>query len=178
MGLGYSSRCKICNLEHRSEVERLRQQGESYRAIQQWLKERGVKVSVAAIKNHFDEHFPVQKEAAERYYEQSKAVFEDAVEQRLSEIEMLDRVMAVEYELHQATGAWLKELVERRARLPMAVVALHKETAAELRQAAKTKAELLGDDPMSSLANALSALWEDDEEDADGVDTAAAGEAD
>jgi len=158
MGLGYSSRCKICNSEHRSEVERLRQQGESYRAIQQWLKERGVKVSVAAIKNHFDEHFPVQKEAAERYYEQSKAVFEDAVEQRLSEIEMLDRVMAVEYELHQATGAWLAELVKQRVRLPMALVALHEKTASELRQAAKVKDELLGNDPMSRLADGI-ATW-------------------
>lgn len=177
MGLGYSSRCKICNSEHRSEVEQLRQQGESYRAIQQWLKERGVKVSVAAIKNHFDEHFPVRQEAAERYYQKSREVFEEAVEKRLNEIEMLDRVMAVEYELHQATGAWLKELVEKRARLPMAVVALHKETAAELRQAAKTKDELLGDDPMSKLAEAMRALWE--EEDAgDEPDAETAGEAD
>lgn len=176
MALGYSSRCKICNSEHRSEVERMRQEGQSYRAIQQWLKERGLSVSVPSIKNHFDEHFPVQKEAAERYYEQSKAVFEEAVEKRLNEIEMLDRVMVTEFELHQATGAWLAELVRQRARLPMAVVALHKETAAELRQAAKTKDELLGDDPMSKLAEAMRALWE--EEDADGADTAAAGEAD
>jgi len=158
MGLGYSSRCKICNSEHRSEVERLRQQGESYRAIQQWLKERDVKISVAAIKNHFDEHFAVQKEAAERYYEQSKAVFEEAVEKRLNEIEMLDRVMAVEYELHQATGAWLAELVAERKKLPMALVVLHEKTAGELRQAAKTKAELLGDDPMSRLADGV-ATW-------------------
>jgi len=136
----------------------MRQEGQSYRAIQQWLKERGLSVSVPSIKNHFDEHFPVQKEAAERYYEQSKAVFEDAVEQRLSEIEMLDRVMAVEYELHQATGAWLAELVKQRVRLPMALVALHEKTASELRQAIKQRAELLGDDPMSRLADGV-ATW-------------------
>jgi len=136
----------------------MRQEGQSYRAIQQWLKERGLSVSVPSIKNHFDEHFPVQKEAAERYYEQSKAVFEEAVEKRLNEIEMLDRVMATEFELHQATGAWLAELVKQRVRLPMALVALHEKTASELRQAAKVKDELLGNDPMSRLADGI-ATW-------------------
>lgn len=178
MGLGYSSRCKICNSEHRSEVERLRQQGDSYRGIQQWLKERGVKVSVAAIKNHFDEHFPVRQEAAERYYQKSREVFEEAVEKRLSEIEMMERIAETQFVLQQATAAWLADLVERRAKLPMSLVVLNEKAAGSVMQAAKTRAELLGEDPESAIANALSALWEDDEEDADGVDTAAAGEAD
>lgn len=158
MALGYSSRCKICNSEHRSAAERMRQEGHSYRAIQRWLKEHGLSVSVPSIKNHFDEHFPVQKEAAERYYEQSKAMFEEAVEQRLSEIEMLDRVAATEFELHQATGQWLTELVAERKKLPMALVVLHEKTAGELRQAIKQKAELLGDDPISRLADGV-ATW-------------------
>jgi len=80
------------------------------------------------------------------------------VQKHLNEIEMLERVAATEYELHQATGAWLAELVRQRARLPMALVALHEKTASELRQAIKQRAELLGDDPMSRLADGV-ATW-------------------
>src|SRR5690606_37372945 len=105
------------------------------------LEQYDEKISHKSIWQHMTEHFDVRAEAREQY-QKSKQQMDRLVQKQLSEIEMLDNVMAVEYELHQATGTWLKELVEKRARLPMAVVALHKETAAELRQAANAKAEL------------------------------------
>jgi len=154
----------------------VKEEGISVREAARRLAELGEQVSREAIRRHIQEHFDVRAEAREQYLK-SQQQMDKLVQKHLNEIEMLERVAATEYELHQATGAWLAELVRQRARLPMAVVALHKETAAELRQAAKTKAELLGDDPMSSLAKALSALWE--EEDAgDEPDTETAGEAD
>ncbi|HEY8354398.1 MAG TPA: hypothetical protein VIK69_05220, partial [Methylophilaceae bacterium] len=116
-----------------------------------------VRISHEAIRNHMAEHFDVKAEAL-RQYEQSQQQMDKLVEKKLNEIEMLDRVMATEFELHQATGAWLAELVKQRVRLPMALVALHEKTASELRQAIKQRAELLGDDPMSRLADGV-ATW-------------------
>lgn len=158
MPVGYSARCKVCNSPHRADIERLvKVEGISIREAARRLAELGERVSHEAIRRHILEHFDVRAEAREQYLK-SKQQMDVLVQKVLSEIEMLDRVMAVEYELHQATGAWLKDLVEKRARLPMAVVALHKETAAELRQTAKAKDELLGNDPMSRLADGV-ATW-------------------
>jgi len=163
----------------------MRQEGQSYRAIQQWLKERGLSVSVPSIKNHFDEHFPVRQEAAERYYQKSREVFEEAVEKRLSDLEMLDKVIARNYRLHQIAARMAEEamttprpvitkygplrdektgeIVKECMPPPKTVVELLNGTAAELRQAIKTKAELLGEDEDKNridFAELLAAAWE------------------
>lgn len=176
MPVGYSARCRVCNSAYRAEIEKwCKEEGLSPRAASARLLEQyKEKISHKSIWQHMTEHFDVRAEAREQYLK-SKQQMDKLVQKHLNEIEMLERVAAVEYELHQATGAWLTELVRQRARLPMALVALHEKTASELRQTVKTKAELLGNDPVNELANALRALWE---EDADGADTAAAGEAD
>lgn len=159
MPVGYSARCKVCNSPHRAEIERwVKEEGlGTKRAAQRLFELHGVKISHEAIRNHMAGHFDVKAEVR-RQYAQSQRQMDKLVEKRLNEIEMLDRVAATEFELHQATGQWLAELVAERKKLPMALVVLHEKTAGELRQAIKQKAELLGDDPMSRLADGV-ATW-------------------
>lgn len=159
MPVGYSSRCRVCNSPYRAEIEQwCSEEGLSPRAAAQRLHEQhGERISHQSIWKHMQEHFNVKAEAL-RQYEQSLRQMDKLVQKQLNEIDMLDRVAATEFELHQATGQWLAELVAERKKLPMALVVLHEKSAGELRQAIKQKTELLGDDPMSRLADGV-ATW-------------------
>lgn len=59
---------------------------------------------------------------------------------------MLDATIADNFELSQATTAWLNVLIGQRKNPPLSLVQLREKLQAEMRQAMKTKLELLGDD--------------------------------
>lgn len=161
MPAGYSSRCKICNSRHRVEVERwIKEEGISYREASKRLEGLGDHVSHVAIRRHCDEHFDVNADAREQY-QRSQKEFQKAVEKQLSDIEMLDNIARGDYELHENARAWLEEIVSRREKPPKSLVDLLAVTAGEVRQQLKQKQELLGEDPTSKIAEALSVLWDD-----------------
>jgi hypothetical protein len=147
MPVGYGARCKICNCEYRAEAERMHEEGKSLRAISNWLKSQGVDASVESVRKHMANHFGVLAEAAQRYAEKSAQVFEEAVQKRLSDLEMLDATIQSMFELHQGAKLWLEERVRGKGVYMDAkpMVDLLTGTAAELRQAIKLKAELLGE---------------------------------
>ncbi|SMB97975.1 Ribonuclease R winged-helix domain-containing protein [Thermanaeromonas toyohensis ToBE] len=161
MPVGYSARCKVCNSPHRAEIEKwIKEGGVSAREVARRLAEMGEKISHEAIRRHMLEHFDVAAEAREQYRKSQKQ-FDLEVKKRLSDIEMLDATIADNFELSQATTAWLKELLEERKKPPLALVQLREKLQSEMRQAMKTKLELLGEDGASKMADALSALMED-----------------
>lgn len=114
MPAGYSSRCKVCNSQHRVEIERwAKEEGMSPRAISSKLKEEfNEAISHKSIWQHLNEHFDMKAEVREQY-QKSQEQYKKAVEKQLSDIEMLDATIADNYELSQATTAWLKDLIEK-----------------------------------------------------------------
>lgn len=158
MPAGYSSRCKICNSRHRAEVERwIKEEGLSFREASRRLEELGERVSHVAIRRHCEEHFDVRAEVREQYEKSQRQIVEFA-KKRLDDIGMLDANIAENFELSQATTAWLKDLIARRERLPLALVQLREKLQSEMRQAMKQRQELLGDDPESKKADAIQSL--------------------
>ena len=166
MPAGYSSRCKVCNSQHRVEIEKwAKEEGMSPRAISSKLKEEyGENISYKSIWQHLNEHFDVKAEVREQY-QKSQEQYQKTVEKRLSDIEMLDATINDNFELSQATTAWLKDLIEKREKPPLALVQLREKLQSEMRQAIKQKLELTGDDPLSNVADVLSALWSEDNDD-------------
>jgi len=166
MPAGYSTRCKVCNSPHRAEIEKwCKDEGLSPRAVAAKLLEiHGEKISHQSIWKHMNEHFDVKAEAREQY-QRSKEQFKEAVKKRLSDIEMLDAVAQGDYELHQAARSWLDKLVKDKAKIPKSLVDLLATTAGEVRQQLKQKQAMLGEDPASKIAEVLSDLWEEEDED-------------
>lgn len=162
--VGYSSRCKVCNSAHRTEIERWIREGMSSRQASDKLQqEYDERISYRAIQRHMQEHFDVRVAAREQY-ERSQLLMEQETEKVLSEIEMLDQAARQNYELFTAARAWLMELVNSRAKIPQSLVQLAKSSSEESRQHLKQKQELLGDssdeEKKLDLADLLLATWE------------------
>jgi hypothetical protein len=172
--VGYNPRCKLCNCEKRAEAEKLHEEGASLQQIVDFLAKHDITLSKAGVKRHFDTHFAPKEEAARRYYEQSEAVMQQAVQRRLTDLEMLDATIQANFELHQGAKSWLMERVKQGGVYMEAkpMVDLLTGAASEVRQAIKLKAELLGDlqpEGTMDLAAILAAAWEV-KEDGEAVD--------
>lgn len=165
MPAGYSSRCRVCNSPHRVDIEKwCKEEGLSPRAAStRLLQEFGEKISHQSIWKHMNEHFDVKAEAREQY-QRSQAQMQQAVQKRLSDIEMLDALVQGNYELHQAAQAWVKDLIAQRGKIPKALVDLLAATAGEVRQQLKQKLAMLGEDPtangLEDLADILRQAWD------------------
>ncbi len=159
MPAGYSSRCKVCNSQHRVEIERwAKEDGLSPRMISAKLKEGfGEQISHKSIWQHLNEHFDIKAEVREQY-QKSQEHCQKIVEKQLSDLEMLDATIADNFELSQATTTWLNDLINKRGRIPQPLVQLREKLQSEMRQAIKQKQELLGDDPESKKADAVQSL--------------------
>lgn len=167
MPVGYSARCRVCNSAYRAEIEKwCKEEGLSPRAASaRLLEQHQEKISHKSIWQHMTDHFDVRAEAREQY-QRSQEQMRQLVEKRVSDIEMLDDIAYGSYELNRAARAWIHELVmERNKKIPKALVDLISTTAAEVRQHLKAKQELLGEDPVNDIANALRILWGDDDAD-------------
>lgn len=181
MSVGYQPNCRVCTSPHRVEIEMWCRQGglHSRAASAKLLEVYGHKISQQSIWSHMKDHFDVTAAAREQYiqsnmareqyippgtareqYAQSKVQMQHQVEKQLSDIEMLERTAAANYELACATVAWLRELIEQRKNPPIALVHLREKLQAEMRQAMRAKAEFLGDDPQSRLMSVFQALWD------------------
>lgn len=157
MPAGHSAKCRVCNSPHRAEIEQWLADGLSPREISACLAKLGEQISHKSIWRHRREHFNIQEEAAKQYAE-SQARLKEAAAKRVDEIRLLDEQIAEAAELRARFAAWLRDLSQERERIPQAVVQAYAAAAGEVRQAARTKAELLGDDPMSRLADGV-ATW-------------------
>lgn len=152
MPAGYSTRCKVCNHPRRAEIERwIKEEGISYREAARRLDGA---ISHEAIRRHCDEHFNIREEAALQY-RASQEQLQAMAARRVSEIELLDQAIERAARLNAAAAQWIDEIMAARDKLPKSLVDLFAATAAELRQHAKTKAELLGDSPTDHLANTI-----------------------
>lgn len=168
MDVGYATQCKICNCEHRAQVESMRQEGASLQRIVDWLAERELSVSRPAVKRHFDVHFQVKNEVAARYARQSAEVMQQAVEKRLTDLEMLDAMIERNYRMHALATESITDslttdhvvftqggmpvhdpvtgdIVKRKFPPPKSIVDLAGVSAGEARQAMKLKDDLLVD---------------------------------
>jgi hypothetical protein len=169
MPAGYSSKCKSCNSTQRLEIEAWHRDGKSPEAIEVMLLEKyDEKISCTAIRNHLNEHYDIPAEV-QKQYNQSQVNLQKDAEERLSEIEILDSIVSGNHKLHQKLEKiisnqlkGLDEIEELRElpRIPAAYVTLYTGCAAEIRQAMKTKQELLGEDSGSKKAGAMQS-WVD-----------------
>jgi len=159
MPAGYSSRCKVCNSQHRVQIEKwAKEDGLSPRMISARLKDEfGEQISHKSIWQHLNEHFDVKAEVREQY-QKSQEQYQKTVENHLSDLEMLDASIISNFNLSQATTAWLSDLINNRKRIPLSLVQLREKLQSEMRQAIKQKQELLGDDPESKKADAVQSL--------------------
>jgi hypothetical protein len=167
--VGYNAQCKLCNCEQRDEAEKMHEQGASLRQLVDFLADHGVTLSKPSVKRHFDTHFAPKDEAAKQYYEKSEVVMQEAVEKRLTDLQMLDssiersfRLQALASDtierhltedvlviskktgrpvLHPETMEPLKQYIPP----PKATVDLYAAVTGEIRQTLKLKAEILGD---------------------------------
>lgn len=157
MPAGYSARCKVCNSPHRAQIETWLAEGLSPRAISAKLAALGEQISHNSIWQHRREHFDVAAEAA-RIYTEAQARLDAAAQKRISDIQRLDDLIARNDELHRKALAWAATIVETQDKLPKALVDLIAATGSEVRQAIRTKLDLLGDDPASRQADAIQTL--------------------
>ncbi|MBW2084452.1 MAG: hypothetical protein JRI54_00250 [Deltaproteobacteria bacterium] len=165
MPTGYSSRCKVCNSQRRAEIEKwCKEEGLSPRAASVKLfEDHGEKISHQSIWKHMNEHFDIKAEVREQYWK-SQEQMQQQVKKRLSDVEILDATITDNYELSRATQAWLKDLIKERRNPPLALVQLREKLQSEIRQAMRTRQELIGDDPQSRLVDAFQSLWDDDDD--------------
>lgn len=172
MPAGHSARCRVCNSPHRAQIEDWIAEGLSPREIAVRLAAFGESLSHVAIWRHKTQHFDVRAEAALKYAQkqrelseaerarlaEAQARLDKAAERRVSDVERLDDLIARNDELHRRALAWAEAIVEARDKLPKALVDLIAATGSEVRQAIRTKLDLLGDDPASRQADAIQTL--------------------
>ena len=160
MPAGYSSRCKLCNHPRRAEIESWHlDEGARFREIERRLNGE---ISHVAIRRHFLDHCNVRQEAAIQY-QASQMQLEQAAGQRVSEIQLIDQVIERSARLNAAAAKRIQEYMDRDEKPPKALVDLYGVTAAELRQHAKAKQELLGETPADDLAEVLMRLVGEDD---------------
>lgn len=170
MPAGYSSKCKSCNSAHRLQIEAWHKDGKSAEAIEILLKETyGEEISSRAIRNHINEHYNVPAEVQKQYHK-SQANLEKSANERVTEIQILDDVVAGKRTLHQKLEKILtnrlkgledtEEKIYELPKIPQAYVALYVGCASEIRQMLKTKQELLGEDGPGKKARAME-TWVD-----------------
>ena len=63
---GYEPKCKICNSKFQDEIEKMREENQTYEDIQFFMKNKGEQTSLMSISRHFNKHYPVRK----RYIEE------------------------------------------------------------------------------------------------------------
>jgi hypothetical protein len=164
---GYSSRCKACNSPHRVQIESWKVEDKLHTSeISMKLKEMGDPISRRALDNHFEDHYNVSGVAAEQY-QQSQANLQEVAGERVSEIQIMDKVVAGKARLHKRLEDILASLLEsvivndpELPKLPVAYVTLYNGCAVGISQAMKTKQELLGEDSGSKKAGAMQS-WVD-----------------
>jgi hypothetical protein len=145
--VGYNPRCKLCNCDKRAEAEKLHEDGASLQQVVDFLANHGVTLSKAAVKRHFDTHFAPKEEAAKRYYEESQATMEQAVDKRVEQLHMLDELIARNYRLHVGAANWVEDQMQKGGIYMDAkpMIDLLNGASSEFRQAVKLRAELLGE---------------------------------
>ncbi|GEO28133.1 hypothetical protein ACOALA_08430 [Alicyclobacillus acidoterrestris] len=150
----YNARCKLCNYEYRAEAEKLHADGASLQQVVDFLAKHDVSISKASVRRHFDTHFAPKEEAAKRYYEESQTIMQNAVDKRLTDLQMLDATIQSNFELHQGAKSWLMRNVEGGGVFMEAkpMVDLLTGTASEIRQALKLKHDLLGDNDEKAIS--------------------------
>lgn len=177
--VGYSSRCKVCNSLHRSEIERWIREGISYRQVSRKLSEEHEEtISHPTLVRHMAEHFNVVAATRDKYektkiqeqHEQSQRLMDEESNKLLSEIEMLDQVARMNFQLYMASHSWLMELInDKFPKIPIPLVSLAKMASEELRQHLKQKQELLGEakeeDKKLDFADLLLSTWDRIEQD-------------
>lgn len=173
--VGFNPRCIFCMSQHRAEAERQYVNGMTLRPLAKWLSEKeGRPVRYESVRRHIKNHFKVRDETAKRYYDAtaSREVMNEAVDQRLTDIQMLDEISRQDFSVRKMTTRWISDLMNKvdpedptkqvLPRIPLSIVTLHNAAASEIRQNRKTKAELLGEDPNGSsvdLAVVLEEAW-------------------
>lgn len=58
---GYEPKCKICNSKFQDEIEKMREENQTYEDIQNFMKNKGEETSLMSISRHFNKHYPVRK---------------------------------------------------------------------------------------------------------------------
>lgn len=107
------SRCKACNSPHRAEIDGRLLNGEAARAVAVWLEQtHGEKIHFSGLTDHKNKHLNVLGEVKERLKDaeaearalreaarderaEAEPAFEEAVQQKLGEVDVIDEIIAM-----------------------------------------------------------------------------------
>lgn len=128
----------IKNSPLRNDIDLLLMDGKSYSFISKWLKEKGENISRQTISRYHKDFMNVDKEASIQYQElQAQEILREGVQVRMSDIEILDRII-------QKMGEVNLDLVSEDKLVDLGLKAL------------KSKKEILdADDEDGEVSNAL-----------------------
>ncbi len=160
MPAGYSSRCKVCNSSHRTEIENWSKEGglSSREISSKVLSLYDEKISHNSIATHLTEHYDVQAEARDQYYKSNENIKADAAK-RLSDLEILDAIIQDNHIIRSGLTEQIKEQSNKMG-VPMPAVTMLTGVSSEICRAIKTKQEILGEDGASKQADAIESLSE------------------
>jgi hypothetical protein len=86
----------VLNSPFLKEIEEMLQEGKSDQYIEDWLDEKGARISRVTINKYKLKHFNVSKEAAKKYNKkESKKRLDNASDKIVSDLEFLDKVKDV-----------------------------------------------------------------------------------
>jgi len=189
--VGYNAQCKLCNCEQRAYAEKMHEQGASLRQVVDFLASHGVTLSKPSVKRHFDTHFAPKDEAAKQYYEKSEVVMQEAVDKRLTDLQMLDSSIERSFRLQALASDTIErhltedvlviskktgrpvlhpetmEPLKQRIAPPKATVDLYAAVTGEVRQTLKLKVEILGDKDPEGTTKIIGGMPEGYEADGD-----------
>lgn len=84
----------IKNSPYRNDIDLLLMDGKSYSFISKWLKDMGENISRQTISRYHKDYMNVDKEASIQYQEiQAQEILREGVQARMSDIEILDRII-------------------------------------------------------------------------------------
>ena len=59
--IGYEPKCKICNSDHQTKIESLKEDDYTLEEMRDYLEEHGEDVSIMSLSRHFERHYPTRK---------------------------------------------------------------------------------------------------------------------
>lgn len=180
MPIGYSRGCKVCNSVHRAQIEQwCGIEGLTPITTSERLQAQfGESIGKTSIWRHMQNHWNLQVEvraeytaqqverinaiAGERVLDQSRDVLERGVRQRLSDLDILDDMIATDYSLYKKAAEMMKTAMNDRdkPKIPLAATDAMGTFSKSINQTMKTKLELLGVDAEGRKAGAIE-TWVD-----------------
>ncbi|MBM3703103.1 MAG: hypothetical protein FJW63_09020, partial [Actinobacteria bacterium] len=86
---GYEPKCKICNSAFQDEIDDMHDNFYTLTDLQEYLEDRGEKVSLMSLSRHYKKHYPIRKE----YKDEKKKMEDEAVKEAIKVYPRLKKIL-------------------------------------------------------------------------------------